>query len=473
MATKVGMGSAWGLLLVACARAAPTPGPELIGVWNGPDMQLVIPERGLVEYHRKQNGTTHEFGLPLRALTPTAIEVGIWPLTTTLRIDVPPHAVAGELKMTADGVELTRERDETPPATEASAPVPEPWATECKAGKGESCRKLALKFTEGEGVQADPARAAEFARAACDARDAEGCGFLGDMLKAGVGLEANPVLATAAYTKACDGGVARTCFNLAMELRAHDAPEQRVKATELLRRSCELGEDESCELVGMAYADGDGVVKSVPKAIELLQKTCKKTPRFGCHELSGVYQGHGGGPHDPLLALRYERKACDGGNPLGCHGLALLLIEQKATIAEALPLFEKTCALEPKDPGQLKAQANSCYNLGVFYQEGHVVSVDPARSLALFGKACDLGDGAGCHNLGLQFANGDGVPQDQARAAAFFEKGCATTPKSCTNLGVMYMTGRGTPRDLVKARALFEHACSGGSEAACKNLPLL
>jgi TPR repeat protein len=433
-------------------------------------MQLVIPERGLVEYHRKKNGMTHEFGAPMRTLTPAAIEVGIWPLSTTVRIDVPPHLVGGELKMTVDGVELTRRGAETSRPTEASSPAPEPWASECRAGKGASCRKLAIKFTEGDGMHAHPGRAAEFARAACDAGDAEGCGVLGDMLTQGLGLEANPALAAVAYTRSCDGGMARACFNLAMELRANETPGQRVKATELLRRSCDLGEDESCELVGMAYADGDGVPKNMTTAIELLQRTCEKAPRFGCHELSALYQGHAGGPQDPVLTLRYERKACDGGNPLGCHGLAILLIAQKATVAEALLLFERTCALEAENPGQLQAKANSCHNLGVFYAEGRIVSSNPARSRALFNKACDLGEGTSCHNLGLLFASGDGVPRDLARAAALFEKGCAIAPKACNNLGLMYMKGEGMPRDVVKARALFERACSGGSEAACKNL---
>ncbi len=79
------------------------------GAWKGPGMELTIDSLGMVRYQRGGTGATNKsFTAPLSTVDAKSFTVGLLGLTTTFRIDRPPHEEGGALKMTIDGVELTR-----------------------------------------------------------------------------------------------------------------------------------------------------------------------------------------------------------------------------------------------------------------------------------------------------------------------------------------------------------------------------
>lgn len=80
-------------------------------------------------------------------------------------------------------------------------------------------------------------------------------------------------------------------------------------------------------------------------------------------------------------------------------------------------------------------RCQSCYSLGVLFENGREVDKDEARAAALYTKACDGGVALGCFKLGMAFSHGDGVAKDEARATAAYARGCAMgDPTSCAKV---------------------------------------
>lgn len=95
-------------LLVACAVPVPADKADYVGVWRAEGMSLLITADGSVVYHRLRKGARTSIDAPLKGFHGDDFEVGIGPLTTTFKVDAPPHQIDGRWTMTVDGVELTR-----------------------------------------------------------------------------------------------------------------------------------------------------------------------------------------------------------------------------------------------------------------------------------------------------------------------------------------------------------------------------
>lgn len=97
-----------GLLLAACGVAVPADKAAYVGEWTADGMTLRISRGGGVVYHRERKGARTSIDAPLKGFRGDDFEVGIGPLTTTFKVNSPPHEVEGRWLMTVDGVELTR-----------------------------------------------------------------------------------------------------------------------------------------------------------------------------------------------------------------------------------------------------------------------------------------------------------------------------------------------------------------------------
>lgn len=71
-------------------------------------MYLLILQDGTVAYKRLKNGGTTSVNGPLKEFIGNNFVVGISFLTTTFEVSEPPAMVDGVLKMTVDGIQLTR-----------------------------------------------------------------------------------------------------------------------------------------------------------------------------------------------------------------------------------------------------------------------------------------------------------------------------------------------------------------------------
>lgn len=96
------------LLLAACAKPIPADRQAYVGEWRSETMALVISQEGVVSYERKTGSASTSIGGPLKEFKGNDLIVGVGPLTTTFVVSAAPQQVAGQWKMTVDGVELTR-----------------------------------------------------------------------------------------------------------------------------------------------------------------------------------------------------------------------------------------------------------------------------------------------------------------------------------------------------------------------------
>ncbi len=134
---------------------------------------------------------------------------------------------------------------------------------------------------------------------------------------------------------------------------------------------------------------------------------------------------------------------------------------------------ESRCA--DKDGAACAAAAEAAFN------GYNGTPMDLAKSFALSGKACELGDGFGCALLGMHYQDGRGGPWDHGKAIATYEKACALgAGVGCYNLESMYVGGHGTVVDRAKgealhakARAAWDAACHGSAPRWCTNLAFI
>jgi hypothetical protein len=106
------------ILFAACLLAAqpsfadPVPVPAdkaaYVGEWLGKDMRLKIQQDGHVEYKRNKPGKNLDLNIDLQGFSGDSFDVGFSLVRSTFVVSKPPHREDGKMKMTVDGVELTR-----------------------------------------------------------------------------------------------------------------------------------------------------------------------------------------------------------------------------------------------------------------------------------------------------------------------------------------------------------------------------
>ena len=199
-----------------------------------------------------------------------------------------------------------------------------------------------------------------------------------------------------------------------------------------LGRSCNAGDMQSCDDLGIMYEGGARVTRDAARAVNLFQQACDGGLMLACTHLGLVLQRDDPDPDVirdvETAAFLYER-ACDGGETLGCA------------------------------------------NLGVSYERGDGVIQDQARAVRLYEQACGDGQMLGCSNLGSMYRTGRGVAVDLGAAASLYFLACAGgTMVSCVNLAVSYERGDGVPEDVATAVSLYLRACEGGVTMACQRV---
>ena len=111
--------------------------------------------------------------------------------------------------------------------------------------------------------------------------------------------------------------------------------------------------------------------------------------------------------------------------------------------------------------------ARACHNLGSMYLGGRPSENVPDdkkktkqyydRSIMLYDKHCDGGDGKACFEL-ADLYNGMiwNIKQDLGKMAHYYEKSCdAQYGKACIELGAAYKRGTGIPKDQEKSKMYY------------------
>lgn len=135
---------------------------------------------------------------------------------------------------------------------------------------------------------------------------------------------------------------------------------------------------------------------------------------------------------------------------------------------EAIPYFEKAIALGDYEYSFLLALAAAYDKLQDYYNAKKYYEI-----------ACNKGNGdaaqaESCFRLGIMYDNGQGVRQDYHRAYEPYKKACdMKNAPACNNLGVLYDRGQGVRQNLSTAKQYYGKACDLGGQVGCDNYKLL
>jgi TonB family protein len=125
--------------------------------------------------------------------------------------------------------------------------------------------------------------------------------------------------------------------------------------------------------------------------------------------------------------------------------IVLALLAAIATAQTAADIPELRRAAERGD-------AQSQYVLGLAYEFGKGVGVDPVQAVQWYRRAADQELAGAQFNLGVAYANGTGVAKDLTQAANWYRKAANNGDAAAQfNLGLMYFNGEPLEQDLTEA----------------------
>jgi len=144
--------------------------------------------------------------------------------------------------------------------------------------------------------------------------------------------------------------------------------------------------------------------------------------------------------------------------------LALLVQPAKAGFDEATAAFAASDypkVLAELTPLAKQGDPRSQYSMGLLYENGFGVAIDPTVAATWYLKAAEQGNSDAQYNLGVMLERGVGVPVNHTEAARWYRPAAEQGDiDALNNLGVLYETGRGVPQDKILAMALYSVSVS-------------
>jgi TPR repeat protein len=273
----------------------------------------------------------------------------------------------------------------------------------------------ARRLIRGEGVPADPARAAELLTEAVEHYSTSALIPLGDLYRQGRGVEADPEKARDLYQRAITAGDFKN-GNYALGTLYRSGPlRDPDRAIMHYERSASVGSAPALVALGDIYRTGDGVPVDLERAEDLYTE------------------------------------AEDAGNVGGTYGLGLLYRETDPE--RAIAYLEQAAA---------KGRPNALTAIADMYRVGMGVEVNPETARDYYERAIAAGD-IGAPSMGLAALYRGPALRDPERALGYFEQAAATgRGTALSGLADMYRRGDGVPRDLGRARDYYEQALEAG-----------
>jgi TPR repeat protein len=163
--------------------------------------------------------------------------------------------------------------------------------TACAGDDAPSCSNLGYLIETGNGVAADPARAAQYYSKACHGGDLLGCGNLGVLLSEGRGVPRDDLTAFPLLERGCSDSASESCRYVAIfheEGRA-GLPRSEVTARFFRTKACEYGDEPSCSLLAKGFeslcGSGEQTVLACMTGQTLLVSLCSKDTPSGATTL--------------------------------------------------------------------------------------------------------------------------------------------------------------------------------------------
>lgn len=308
----------------------------------------------------------------------------------------------------------------------------------CEADDAPACAGLGLYYQDGKnGAPVDIERAIALYQRACDLGAGVGCFNLGLMYEFGSGVTPDPARAQAHYDRARAG----------------------------YEKQCEAGGLAWCVNLAIMYEDGTGVARDLDRARAIFDDACQRGGATGCLNLAETYRFGKGVAADPERAAAAAKRGCEIDRGETCMVLAVYYIQGVGVApdrAKARQLFQSAC-----DQGIY----NACTRLAATMRTGDLGSeaaADHDTVFALLERACAGADSSGCEMLAYELAE-SGPRHDPARSVELFDRACQiASPHACMTMAARLYTGHGVERDLERARALAIRACKLGLTEGCQ-----
>lgn len=256
---------------------------------------------------------------------------------------------------------------------------------ECEAGDAQWCANVGFMYESGRGATADEARALAAYQRGCPAH-ANPCINLALMKLSGRATPQDPEGAMTLLEQGCTQGSSYACAFLGHELLLSPVTSTSTKGVQQLTAACEANEGMACGWLATALDEGRGVATDAVRALELLRKACQLGDGASCSQLG-----------DRLLARRQKSDTDLLRETLttGCHindtracGMLTFLMENRAfgepDVAQIHELRVVGCRM-----GDLDACA-------WILDRGEAPDVLPARLASVRAHACGMGVKAAC-----------------------------------------------------------------------------
>lgn len=157
--------------------------------------------------------------------------------------------------------------------------------------------------------------------------------------------------------------------------------------------------------------------------------------------------------------------------------------EEVASSTELKPAAVDTVAKAPEDiPDEAREEyvkallgnAQSQALIASFYDEGHILNVDPSKALHWYTKAGENGHAGAQNHLGVIYFKGIGVSKDHEKASYWWtyaaKQGFAPAQN---NLGFLYEKGMGVKQNYMTAAYWYRESANQGYARAQNNIAVL
>ena len=155
---------------------------------------------------------------------------------------------------------------------------------------------------------------------------------------------------------------------------------------ERLTSKATAGDPKAALVLGLKYADGDGVAPSDPEAVRWLQKAAEAGEAVAQYRLGTLYEKGRGVAADPKKAAMWYSESAKQGNRKAMHNLAVAYADGAGVdknFAEAVRWFKEAAELGLTD---------SQFNLAVLYERGLGVPASLSEAYKWYSIASAEGD---------------------------------------------------------------------------------
>ena len=234
------------------------------------------------------------------------------------------------------------------------------------------------------------------------------------------------------------------------------------------RPLAEQGDAEAQTVLGLMYANGEGVPEDARQAEYWWRKAAAQGLAEAQFNLGSMYANGESIPEDDIQAAYWWRKAAEQGFAEAQFNLGNMYAK-----GEGVPEDDVQAAYwwrKAAEQGVAAAQ----FNLGYRYAKGEGVPEDDRQAVFWYRKAAEQGLAEAQFNLGNRYAKGEGVPEDDRQAVYWYRKAAEQgLAEAQLNLGNRYAKGEGVPEDDIQAVYWYRQAAEQGHAKAQFNLGLM